>query len=329
MNVAGRLDDVSEFENVIVKTGNSGDITRVRDVGRVELGAQTYSQQFQLNNRPATGICVFQSPGANALEVEKAVEKVTAPVAKAAAQVAPPKPAPKVAAPAKTPVAKKKAVVKAAPKAVAKTVKPLVATVVATADELAAAQGRLGDALEELRDPQLLVRAQRLRAATEIVSVNPAAAPALLVDAIRETRDTDPDLAWDMAFEALGAALLAGRYTQDKTPHEVAAAVTDLPPRRGERRTADLLPVVLLAALVAVQVFVGKGPDGPVLTVDARLAGLAAAFVALLLRAPFIVVVFVAALTAADERIRIRTTERVDSLNVTVAASIAMHHCFA
>jgi branched-subunit amino acid transport protein len=65
------------------------------------------------------------------------------------------------------------------------------------------------------------------------------------------------------------------------------------------RRTADLLPVVLLAALVAVQVFVGRGSHGPVLTVDARLAGLAAAFVALLLRLPFLVVVFVAALTAA------------------------------
>jgi branched-subunit amino acid transport protein len=65
------------------------------------------------------------------------------------------------------------------------------------------------------------------------------------------------------------------------------------------RRTADLLPVVLLAALVAVQVFVVRGADGPGLGVDARLAGLGAAFVALLLRAPFIVVVFVAALTAA------------------------------
>lgn len=65
------------------------------------------------------------------------------------------------------------------------------------------------------------------------------------------------------------------------------------------RRTADLLPVVLLAALVAVQVFVRSGPDGPELGVDARLAGLGAAFVALLLRAPFIVVVVVAALTAA------------------------------
>jgi HAE1 family hydrophobic/amphiphilic exporter-1 len=75
LNVNGRLDDPSEFEDVIVKTGNNGDVTRVRDVGRVELGAQTYSQIFSLNNKPATGIGIFQSPGANALEVEKAIKK--------------------------------------------------------------------------------------------------------------------------------------------------------------------------------------------------------------------------------------------------------------
>ncbi len=56
-------------------------MTRVRDVGRVELGAQTYSQIFSLNKKPATGIGVFQSPGANALEVEKAVEKKMAELA--------------------------------------------------------------------------------------------------------------------------------------------------------------------------------------------------------------------------------------------------------
>src|ERR1700678_1321904 len=75
LNVNGRLDDAGAFEEIIVKTGNSGDVTRVRDVGRVELGAQTYSQVFSLNKKPATGIGVFQSPGANALEVEKAVEQ--------------------------------------------------------------------------------------------------------------------------------------------------------------------------------------------------------------------------------------------------------------
>jgi hydrophobic/amphiphilic exporter-1 (mainly G- bacteria), HAE1 family len=83
LNVNGRLDDKSEFEDIIVKTGNSGDVTRVRDVGWVELGAQTYSQVFSLNKRPAAGIGVFQTPGANALEVEKAVEKKMAELARA------------------------------------------------------------------------------------------------------------------------------------------------------------------------------------------------------------------------------------------------------
>jgi branched-subunit amino acid transport protein len=60
-------------------------------------------------------------------------------------------------------------------------------------------------------------------------------------------------------------------------------------------RVADLIPVTLLGALVAVQVFA----DGSRLTVDARAAGLAAAGCALILRAPFLVVVVVAAATAA------------------------------
>ncbi len=81
LNINGRLDDAGQFENIIVKTGNNGDVTRVRDVGRVELGAQTYSQVFSLNKQPATGIGVFQSPGANALEVEKAVQKKMAQLA--------------------------------------------------------------------------------------------------------------------------------------------------------------------------------------------------------------------------------------------------------
>lgn len=75
LNINGRLDDATQFDDVIVKTGNNGDITRVRDVGRVELGAQTYSQIFSLDNKPAIGIGVFQSPGANALEVQQAVKK--------------------------------------------------------------------------------------------------------------------------------------------------------------------------------------------------------------------------------------------------------------
>ena len=61
------------------------------------------------------------------------------------------------------------------------------------------------------------------------------------------------------------------------------------------RRLTALLPVALLAALVAVQTF----SVGSALQIDARIAGLAAAIVALILRAPFLVVVLVAAITAA------------------------------
>jgi branched-subunit amino acid transport protein len=64
-------------------------------------------------------------------------------------------------------------------------------------------------------------------------------------------------------------------------------------------RIADLIPVALLSALVAVQVF----STGHHLTIDARAAGLAVAVVALLLRAPFLVVVLAAALTAALLRV--------------------------
>jgi HAE1 family hydrophobic/amphiphilic exporter-1 len=83
LNVNGRLDDTSQFEDIILKTGNNSDVTRVRDVGHVELGAQTYSQMFSLNKKPAAGIGVFQSPGANALDVEHAIEKKMAELAKA------------------------------------------------------------------------------------------------------------------------------------------------------------------------------------------------------------------------------------------------------
>jgi branched-subunit amino acid transport protein len=68
------------------------------------------------------------------------------------------------------------------------------------------------------------------------------------------------------------------------------------------RRVADLIPVALRAALIATQVFAG-GADQPALVIDARVVGLLAAVVALLLRAPFIVVVFVAALAAALVRL--------------------------
>jgi HAE1 family hydrophobic/amphiphilic exporter-1 len=82
LNVAGRLDDAGEFANVIVKTGSAGEITRVRDIGRVELGAQTYGQVFTLDGKPAAGLAVFLAPGANALNVAKEVRTRMAELAR-------------------------------------------------------------------------------------------------------------------------------------------------------------------------------------------------------------------------------------------------------
>jgi len=74
IQLQGRLEDVSQYQDVIVKTGDNGEVTRLRDVGRVELGAQTYSQYFSLDGKQAAGIGIYQSPGANALQVEHAVK---------------------------------------------------------------------------------------------------------------------------------------------------------------------------------------------------------------------------------------------------------------
>jgi HAE1 family hydrophobic/amphiphilic exporter-1 len=73
IDVVSRFDDPAQFANVVVKTGTNGDLTRVRDVGRVELGAQTYSQVFNLDGKQAAGLAIFQTPGANALDVAQLV----------------------------------------------------------------------------------------------------------------------------------------------------------------------------------------------------------------------------------------------------------------
>ncbi len=98
-----------------------------------------------------------------------------------------------------------------------------------------------------------------------------------------------------MTWTALVAACI-GCYLLKLAGLSVPARVLDHPV---VERVADRIPVALLAALVAVQVFA----DGAGLAVDARLAALAYAVVALLLRAPFLVVVFGAALVAALVRL--------------------------
>jgi len=69
LDIAARLDDVSQFENIVVKSEQNGQMVHLRDVGRVELGAQTYSEVFTLNGKPSAGIGVYQTLEANALDV--------------------------------------------------------------------------------------------------------------------------------------------------------------------------------------------------------------------------------------------------------------------
>ena len=65
----GQLTDPGQFENIIVRTGADGAIVRIRDIARVELGAQTYGSISALDSQPATAVAVYQAPGANALSV--------------------------------------------------------------------------------------------------------------------------------------------------------------------------------------------------------------------------------------------------------------------
>ncbi len=73
VNALGRLTDPDQFADIVVKTGEDGRITRVRDVARVELGAADYGTVFSFNGRPAVGIGVFQLPGSNSIETANTI----------------------------------------------------------------------------------------------------------------------------------------------------------------------------------------------------------------------------------------------------------------
>jgi len=75
VNAQGRLEDEQEFGEIVVKTGADGQITRLRDIARIELGASSYALRSLLNNKQAVGIGVFQAPNSNALEIATQVRK--------------------------------------------------------------------------------------------------------------------------------------------------------------------------------------------------------------------------------------------------------------
>src|ERR1700720_2083477 len=74
----GRLTSPEQFENVIVREAPDGGTVRVRDVARVELGAQDYSVVSRLNGKPAIVIPVYQLPGSNAVQTAAGVRKLMA-----------------------------------------------------------------------------------------------------------------------------------------------------------------------------------------------------------------------------------------------------------
>lgn len=78
VSTLGRLVDPSQFEDIIVKTGEGGSIVRIKDVGRVELGGKSYDSNSYYKGFPSATIIVYQSPGSNALNVADSVRNLMA-----------------------------------------------------------------------------------------------------------------------------------------------------------------------------------------------------------------------------------------------------------
>src|SRR5262249_55672082 len=63
INTLGRLLEPEQFADIIIKTGTHGEVTRIRDVGRAELGAKNYDVNSYLDGKPSITLAVFQLPG--------------------------------------------------------------------------------------------------------------------------------------------------------------------------------------------------------------------------------------------------------------------------
>ena len=75
VRAVGRLTEPSQFDNIVLKSGTDGTLVRLRDVGRAELGAESYASLLRFNGHDAVGLAVTQLPGANALDVDRAAKE--------------------------------------------------------------------------------------------------------------------------------------------------------------------------------------------------------------------------------------------------------------
>jgi HAE1 family hydrophobic/amphiphilic exporter-1 len=78
----GRLKTAEQFGDIILKSGLQGRILRLKDVARIELGAESYYWDVKLNGRPSVAMGIFQTPGSNALAVAKGINKAMAELSK-------------------------------------------------------------------------------------------------------------------------------------------------------------------------------------------------------------------------------------------------------
>ncbi|RYU62894.1 multidrug efflux RND transporter permease subunit [Methylolobus aquaticus] len=72
----GRLVTEEEFGNIVLRANPSGSLVRIRDVGRIELGAQTYDMRGRLNGKPAALVALYQQPGSNALDAANGAKQL-------------------------------------------------------------------------------------------------------------------------------------------------------------------------------------------------------------------------------------------------------------
>src|SRR6195952_4442695 len=80
LNAEGRLTSEEQFGDIVVKTGEGGEITRLRDVARIELGASDYALRSLLDNKSAVALPISQSPGSNAIQISDAVRQTMAEI---------------------------------------------------------------------------------------------------------------------------------------------------------------------------------------------------------------------------------------------------------
>jgi multidrug efflux pump subunit AcrB len=74
MTTLGRLQDPIQFENIVIKTGANGEVTRLKDVSRTQLGSKNQNTRCGLDGKPSIGLSVYQLPGSNALDVAKKIK---------------------------------------------------------------------------------------------------------------------------------------------------------------------------------------------------------------------------------------------------------------